>query len=88
MKIWALWGLVDTYYHIYFDRLRHWLYRGGATAAAAANTEIDCNSKTTGRRAKWAKIWALWGLVDTYYHIYFDRLKHRFHQGGATVGGE
>ena len=85
-KIWAIWRVVDTCQHVYFDHFRLWFYRGGATAAAAANTKIDCNSKTTGRRAKRAKIWALWGVVDTYHHIYFDRLKHRFHRGGATVG--
>ena len=72
--------------HIYFDHLKHQFHRGGATAAAAANTEIDCNSKTTDCRAKRMKIWALWVVVDTYHHIYFDRLKHRFYRGGATVG--
>ena len=85
MKMWALWGVVDTYHHIYFDRLKHRFHSGGATVGTVVTTEIDCNSETTGRRAKRMKIWALWGLVDTYYHIYFDRLKHRFHRGGATV---
>ena len=61
MKIWALWGvaIVDTYYHIYFDRLKHRFHRGGATVGTVANAEIDCNSETTGRRAKRTKIWAL-----------------------------
>ena len=70
MNIWALWGVVDTSQHVYFDHFRLWFYLSGATAAAAAaNTEIDCNSKTTGRRAKRMKIWALLGVVDTYHHI-------------------
>ena len=84
-KIWAVWGVVDTCQHIYFHNFRLWFYRGGATAAAAANTEIDCNSKTTDCRAKRMKMWALWGVVGTYHHIYFDRLKHRFHRGGTTA---
>ena len=84
-KIWALCGVVDTSQHVYFDHFRHWLYRGGATAAAAANTEIDCNSKTTGRRAKRMKIWALWGVVDTSQHVYFGHIRHWFHRGGATA---
>ena len=86
-QIWAIWGVVDTCQHIYFHNFRLWFYRGSATAAAAANTEIDCNSKTAGRRVKRMKIWALWGVVvDTYHHIHFDCLKHRFHHGGTTVG--
>ena len=84
-KIWALWGLVDAYYHIYFDRLKHRFHRGGATAAAAANTEIACKSKTAARRAKWTKSWSLWGVVHICQHMYFDRLKHRHHRGGATA---
>ena len=52
---------------MYFYHFQLWFYFGGATAAAAADTEIDCNSKTIGRRAKRMKIWALWGVVDTYH---------------------
>ena len=83
LKIWALWGVVDASQHVNFDHFRHWFYWGGATAAATILKLT--NSTTTGRRAKRAKIWALWGVVDTYHHIYFDRLKHRFHHGGATI---
>ena len=85
MKMWALWGVVDTYHHIYFDRLKHRFYRGGATAVAAANTEIDCNSETAARRVKQTKIWALWGVVDASPHVYFDHFRHWFHRGGAAA---
>ena len=83
-EIWALCRVVDTCQHIYFDRLKHQFHRCGATAAAAANTEIACKSKTAARRAKRTKIWALWGVVDICPHIYFDHFRLRFHRGGAT----
>ena len=85
MKIWALWGVVDTSQHVYYDHFRHWFFRGGATAAAATNTEIDCNSKTTGRRAKRMKIWALWEVVDTSQHIYYDHFRHWFYRVGVAA---
>ena len=72
MKIWALWGVVDTCQHMYFDPFLFWFYHGGTTVAAAANTEIACKSKTAARRAKRTKIWALWGVVHTCQHMYFD----------------
>ena len=62
IQIWALWVVVDTYHHIYFDRLKHRFHRGGATVVP---TEIDRNSETAARRAKRTKIWALWEVVDT-----------------------
>ena len=65
MKMWALWGVVDTYHHIYFDRLKHWFHRGGATVGTVVTTEIYRNSETAARRAKRTKIWALCGVLDT-----------------------
>ena len=85
MKIWALWAVVVTYHHIYFDRLKHRFHRGCATVGTVVTTEIDHNSETAARRAKWTQIWALWGIVDTCQDIYFDLLKHRFPCGGATA---
>ena len=84
-KIWALWGLVDTYYHIYFDRLKHRFHRGGATVGTVVTTEIDRNSETAARRAKRTKIWALWGVVDTCQHIYFHNFRLWFYRGSATA---
>ena len=52
LKIWALWRVVHASQHVNFHNFRLWFYRGGATAAVAANAENDCNSRTTGRRAK------------------------------------
>ena len=74
--IWALRGVADTSQHVYFDHFRHWFHRVGATAAAAAKTEIDCNSKTAGRRAKRMKIWTLWGVLYISQHIFYDHFRH------------
>ena len=75
MKIWALWGVVDTYHHIYFDRLKHRFHRGGATVGTVVTTEIDRNSEMAARRAKRTKIWALWRVIDTCQHVYFDHFR-------------
>ena len=86
MKIWALWVVVDTHHHIYFDRLKHRFHRGGAIVSTVVTTEIDRNLETAARRAKRTKIiWALWRVVDTCQHIYFHNFRLWFYRGGATA---
>ena len=75
MKIWALSVVVDTYHHIYFDRLKHWFHRGGATVVT---TEIDRNSETAARRAKQTKNLAIICLLAVSPDVFFKILILRF----------
>ena len=73
------------HHHIHFDRLKHWFHRGGTTVCTVVTTEIYRNSETAARGAKQTKTWALWGVVDTCQHVYFDHFRLWFYRGGATA---